>query len=202
MSGAPSVPLAIAAYFVPSGVAKFGLFATAIACAVLSSYWIWKIEREARMHAEATLKEALETPLCIIFDTNNPNNRFWSMEPVKDRNGSTSAGSFWEYRASIKNESIRTARNVKVTTQVTGAMSQRPKLSHFDLDKQYLVDLNPNEETLALIIQWPIPINPPGILTRHTYEIEMTASADDMQSTKAVFDFYHNRTPMIALRGE
>ncbi|MGH6845663.1 MAG: hypothetical protein ACRECU_13320, partial [Methylocella sp.] len=47
-----SVPLAIVAYFVQCDAAKIGLFATALLCAVFASYWIWKVERDARINAE------------------------------------------------------------------------------------------------------------------------------------------------------
>jgi hypothetical protein len=198
MSGAPSVPLALATYFVSSDIAKFGLFSTAIACAVLSSYWIWKVEREARILSEAQLKDALEAPLRIVFDVNNPNNRFWSMEPMQDENGDKIAGSFWEYRVSIKNISARTARNVMVTLEAIGPMPRRPALSNFDVNKQSLIDLHPGRETLATIIRWPVPISIPGMISRGGHgPIKIIASADDLQPTEVIFQFDPNKTPMI-----
>lgn len=60
MSGPLSVPLAIIAYFVQNDAAKVGLFATALVCAVFASYWIWKIEREARIECEKTNQSAAQ----------------------------------------------------------------------------------------------------------------------------------------------
>src|SRR5260370_21542856 len=60
MSGPLSVPLAAAAFYVSGDIAKVGLLITAICCAVFSSYWIWKVEREARNAAENRVVE-LET---------------------------------------------------------------------------------------------------------------------------------------------
>jgi hypothetical protein len=72
MSGPLSVPLAIMAFFIQNDTTKTVLFFTAVICAVFSSYWIWKIEREARISAEIKLKAALERhPLQIIFDSQN-----------------------------------------------------------------------------------------------------------------------------------
>ena len=52
MSGPLSVPLAVVGYIVQNEVAKFALFATALLCAIFASYWVWKVEREARIKAE------------------------------------------------------------------------------------------------------------------------------------------------------
>src|ERR1700730_769797 len=53
MSGPLSVPLAVIAYFVQNDAAKIILFTTALLCAVFASYWVWKVEREARIDAES-----------------------------------------------------------------------------------------------------------------------------------------------------
>lgn len=52
MSGPLSVPLAVIAYFVQNDAAKVILFTTALLCGVFASYWVWKVEREARIKAE------------------------------------------------------------------------------------------------------------------------------------------------------
>jgi hypothetical protein len=159
MSGPLSVPLAVLAYYIQNDATKTLLFATAFFCAIFSSYWIWKVEREARLSTEEKLREALDgrSPLEIIFDSNNPNKKFWSLEPMKDEAGRPAPGSFCEYRAMIRNTSPRTVRNVKVTVEAIGVMPTRPELSHFDLNKKPIIDLNPNEETLAVIRRWPNP---------------------------------------------
>jgi hypothetical protein len=45
MSGGPSVPAAIAAFWVQSDVAKIALWATVAFCFVLSAFFIWRAER-------------------------------------------------------------------------------------------------------------------------------------------------------------
>jgi hypothetical protein len=48
MSGPTTVPFAVAAVFVPSTWQKVILVALAVLCGLLSSYWVWRIERQAR----------------------------------------------------------------------------------------------------------------------------------------------------------
>jgi hypothetical protein len=55
MSGPLSVPLAIAAYFVPNEGAKIILGITAFACAVFAAFRLWQRERSARVTAEERL---------------------------------------------------------------------------------------------------------------------------------------------------
>jgi len=57
MSGPLSVPLAISGFFIQNEVAKLGLFATSLVCAIFASYWIWKVEREARIKAETEINK-------------------------------------------------------------------------------------------------------------------------------------------------
>ena len=58
MSGPLSVPAAALAFLVQSPAAKIAFGVTAIGCFVFSSYWIWRIEREARQRAENDLAAA------------------------------------------------------------------------------------------------------------------------------------------------
>jgi hypothetical protein len=60
MSGPISVPAAIAAIYVENTTAKILLGLTAIVSFGFCSFWIWKIEREARNAAEAKLAAAAE----------------------------------------------------------------------------------------------------------------------------------------------
>ena len=57
MSGPLSVPLAVIAYFVQNDAAKIILFTTALLCAVFASYWVWKVEREARIEADSKVNK-------------------------------------------------------------------------------------------------------------------------------------------------
>ena len=190
MSGPLSVPFAIASLYVQNGTAKTVLLLTAAICALFSSYWIWKIEREARISAETKLKDALEPrPLQIVFDPQNPNDKFWSREQMRDEKGAPTPGSYWEYRAAIKNVSGKTARNVKVTVEAIGAIPLRQELSSFDINKSTKIDLHPNDETLAIIRRWPIPARQAGMAWgADVYgPIKMTASAEDVLPTVTLF---------------
>jgi hypothetical protein len=141
----------------------------------------------------------IERPIKIVFDQANPNRQFWSIEPMKDEAGEQAPGSFWEYRALIKNVSAKTLRNVKVTVEAVGPMPTRPEPSQFDINKKHLVDLNPEEEALVLLRRW---YNPPIVVgmvcgTDMYGPIKMTASADDIPPTIKLFHFDPERTPMI-----
>jgi hypothetical protein len=52
MSGGLGVPLTAAGVFFEPIVVKAVFFVTAIFCAVFSSFWVWKVEHEARIKAE------------------------------------------------------------------------------------------------------------------------------------------------------
>jgi len=118
---------------------------------------------------------------------------------MRDETGKQIPGSFWEYRALIKNASAKTLRNVKVTVEAIGLMPTRPEPSQFDINKKHLVDLNPAEEALVLVRRW---YNPPIVAgmacgTDVYGPIKMTASADDVLPTIKFFHFDPERTPMI-----
>jgi hypothetical protein len=138
-------------------------------------------------------------PLEIIFDPTNPGKKFWSIEQMRDESGKQVPGSFWEYRALIKNTSPKTLRNVKVTVEAVGILPSRPEPSQFDINKKHLIDLTPDEEVLVLIRRW---FNPPIVVGMLANEnaygpIKMTASADDVFPTTKIFRFEPERTPMI-----
>jgi hypothetical protein len=131
------------------------LFFLAVATTVLDIGWIifkWPSKKPKEIPSNQT------SPLEIIFDPTNPSKKFWSIEQMRDENGKQIAGSFWEYRAAIKNKSARTVKNVKVTVEAIGIMPTRPIHSNFDINKKTFIDLTPNEETLAIIRTW---FNPP-----------------------------------------
>ena len=163
--------------------------------------WIFEASFRITDRLNETIASSLrsqEAPLEIIFDPTNPGRRFWSIEPMKDENGKQIAGSFWEYRAVIKNKSVRSVRNVKVTVEAIGIMPTRPEPSQFDINKKPLIDLTPNEETLAVIRRWYNPPKVEGMVVGDAYgPIKMTASADDVLPTTRVFQFDPMQTPMI-----
>jgi hypothetical protein len=140
-----------------------------------------------------------ESPLEIVFDSANPGRKFWSIEQVRDENGKPT-NSFWEYRAVIRNKSAKTVKNVKVTVEAVGALPRRPELSQFDVNKKSVIDLTPNEETLALICRWFNPQRVAGMaIGPNIYgPIKMTASADDVFPVSRLFQFEPDKTPMIS----
>jgi len=202
MSGPLSVPFAVLAYFVPNEGIKIVLFVMAIFCAIFSSYWIWKVEREARIVVEKKLQEALAAPLEIIFDEANPLKHFWSMESPVGEDGNKKSGIFWEYRVEVKNTSSKTLRNVSVTIEHTGKnLPKRPIDTIFDKIRRTACDLKPGCSELAPVIRWPIPIIQEGMLAgRSALEygpVRVTASADDVQPTTHTIKFDYQATPML-----
>lgn len=141
-----------------------------------------------------------QSPLEIIFDPQNPGERFWSLESMKDDSGKQIAGSYWEYRAVIRNTSLtKTLRGVRVTVEAIGALPTRPEQSRFDIDKKNQRDLSPTEECLAVIRCWYNPVIVAGMaIGPDIYgPIKMTANAEDVAPTMAIFAFDPLKTPMI-----
>lgn len=64
MSGGPSVPLAIWAFFVENNTAKIGLWITTAVCALLSAYFVWRPERKSVID----LTEKIRPKLKCTFD--------------------------------------------------------------------------------------------------------------------------------------
>ena len=118
---------------------------------------------------------------------------------MKDANSKPTPVLYHEYRAAIKNISSKTLRNVKVTVEAMGQMPTRPELSKFDINKQLTIDLNPGEESLAVIRTWPHPPIFEGMACGvDAYgPIKMTVSADDIAATTRIFHFDPELTPMI-----
>jgi hypothetical protein len=88
---------------------------------------------------------------------------------------------------------------VKAVVEAIGPLPSRPAPSYFDINKQQLIDLHPQEEALAVIRRW---FNPPIVAgmasgTDIYGPIKMTASADDVLPTTKFFHFDPEQTPMI-----
>jgi hypothetical protein len=67
MSGPLSIPLVVAGYFVSNDTARIGLYVSAFICAAFASYWVWKVEREARVAAEEAAKPLANISLINDF---------------------------------------------------------------------------------------------------------------------------------------
>jgi hypothetical protein len=59
MSVLLGVPLTFESYFVSGSVAKFLFFFCGVGCLIFSSFWTWKVERQARRKAEALVLHKL-----------------------------------------------------------------------------------------------------------------------------------------------
>ena len=78
-------------------------------------------------------------------------------------------------------------------------MPTRPEFSHFDINKERVIDLNPNDAMLTAIRRWPNPSRFAGMVCGvDAYgPIKMTVSADDVVPMVKVFHFDPERTPML-----
>jgi len=154
-------------------------------------------DRESRSEKN----KSSESPLEIIFDVQNPSQRFWSMESPKDGNGQVARSAVWEYRVEIKNNSSQTLRDVLVTREHLGQMSIRPIEVVFDRTKKNFCDINPHTSELAIVVRWPIPITQPGMLSSETAleygPIKLVASAADTLPAIKVFEFDYQKVPML-----
>lgn len=139
------------------------------------------------------------SPLLIIFDHRNSNRRFWSIEPMRDETGKQIQGSYWEYRAIVKNSSASTVRNVRVLVETTGPMPTRPQQSVFDIDRKSVRDLAPQEEALAVIRVWYNPPLVAGMVCGDDMygPVKMIVHGDDVQPRTKLFHFNPERTPMV-----
>ena len=134
----------------------------------------------------------VQSPLEIIFDTHNPARRFWSMEQAYNELGMPN-GAFWEHRVEIRNNSLKTLRNVSVTTAHLGQMPMRPVNQPFDKIKKTTCNLQPGCTELVPVTRWPIPKVQEGMLAGSSAleygPIKVTASADDTVPVTRLFHF-------------
>ena len=68
MSGALSVPLSVAAYFVQNDNAKIALFLTAIACFAFASFRIWRAERLKVLALEAQIADTTNSRAALRLE--------------------------------------------------------------------------------------------------------------------------------------
>lgn len=141
------------------------------------------------------------SPLEIIFDPNNPARRFWSMESPQDENGLPKPGVFWEHRVEVKNNSLRTLRNVSITTEHLGQLPVRPIDQIFDKIKKTSCDLKPGCSELVPVVRWPIPKIQAGMLADLSAleygPIKIIASADDSAPSVRTFKFDYQTEQML-----
>jgi len=146
-------------------------------------------------------------PLEIVFDPENPGQKFWSIESPKAESGARKPGAFWEYRVLIRNTSAtKTLRNVRPIVEATGAMPTRPEYAPFDISyapfdisKEPAMDLAPGAERLVVIRRWWYPAVQAGMVIGESVygPLKITVNADDTLPVIRVFKFDYRRTPMI-----
>jgi hypothetical protein len=141
------------------------------------------------------------SPLEIVFDPSNPARRFWSMESPKDEHGVRLPGAFWEHRVEIRNNSMKTLRNVSITIEHMGPMPIRPFDTVFDKIKNTSCDLKPGCSELAPVVRWHIPKKLEGYLAGSSAwgygPIKITASADDTAPSVRTFQFNYETDQML-----
>ncbi|MGD1151556.1 MAG: hypothetical protein ABR911_01580 [Syntrophales bacterium] len=134
------------------------------------------------------------SPLEIIFDPQNLSGRFWSMVSME-------GVAAWQYRVEIKNNSLKTLKNVSVTTEHIGQMPILPTDKVFTKTRKTSCDLKPKCSELVAVLHWPIPKKQPGMLSGKTAleygPIRITAAADDALPTVKIFDFDYQTDQML-----
>jgi hypothetical protein len=134
------------------------------------------------------------SPLEIIFDPNNPSKRFWSMVSAEGMVA-------WQYRVEIINNSLKTLKNVSVTTEHLGQMPILPTDKVFIKHRKLQCDLKPKCPELVAVLHWPIQKIQPGMLADKTAleygPIKITASADDVIPSVKIFDFDYQTEQML-----
>jgi pyrimidine deaminase RibD-like protein len=154
-------------------------------------------DRESR----AKRNKTEQSPLEIIFDATNPGRRFWSVESVKDGNGTATGESVWECRVEIKNKSSQTLKDVLVTREHIGGMPRRPSEVVFDRTNKNYCDINPHTSELVRVLRMPIPLKQPGMLSSDTAleygPIKLVASAADALPAIKTFEFDYQKDPML-----
>jgi len=139
------------------------------------------------------------TALEIIFEPLNPARRFWSLESYKDSSGK--GRPYWEHRVEIRNNSLKTIRNVMVTIERTGQSPQLPFSPPFKRPQADKCDINPGCSELVQVNIWPHPKRQVGMACGESAwiygPIKVTASGDDTPSVVRIFAFNYETDQML-----
>ncbi len=135
----------------------------------------------------------------IIFEPLNPARRFWSLESQKDASGKYHP--YWEHRVEIRNNSLKTVRNVMVTVERIGQMPQLPFCPPFKRQQVNKCDINPGCSELVPVNIWPHPKQQIGMACGESAwiygPIKVTASGDDTLSVVRTFAFNYETDQML-----
>jgi len=143
---------------------------------------------------------SLATPLKIIFDSDNPAQKFWRRTQAKDKDGRPVPVMIWEYRVGIYNNSIKTARNVRVSVETMGQLPVDPRDMGFLKDNKEQRDISPGHTELVPV-WWVWPPQPgdaagPTATAFHG-PVRVVARADDIAPSEVLFDYAPGETPAL-----
>jgi hypothetical protein len=174
----------------------------AIITLALMLAWVYEASyrASAKVKARLSIYEA-PSPIEIIFDTNNRQRRFWSIEAVM-KEDNTVSHSYYRYAVAIRNTGGRTLRDVQVVSELTGELRHSPSAGQFEMTKTQKTDLHPGDERLVTVFNWPYPAIQPGMLAGASVkwgygQVRVSVSATDIRVVERSFDFDYTREPML-----
>ncbi|NWK76853.1 hypothetical protein [Aquitalea sp. LB_tupeE] len=167
--------------------------------------WVYEASYRSTSKDKARLSiyEA-PSPIEIIFDPNNRQSRFWSIEAVM-KPDNTVSHSYYRYAVAIHNTGGRTLRDVQVVIELTGELRNSPSVGEFEMLKEQKADLNPGDERFVTIFRWPYPAIQPGMLAGTSAKwgyggVKISVSAMDTRAVVHTFDFDYTKEPMLSER--
>jgi hypothetical protein len=164
----------------------------------------WVFEASYRSSAKDKVRLSIyetPSPIKIIFDSNNPQRRYWSVQSVAGPDGSISHN-YYRYSVAVRNTGGHTLRDVQVVSELTGQLSHSPSAGQFEMTETTTEDLHPGDERLVTVFTWPYPAIQPGMLAGRSAKgwyggVKLSVSATDMPLVTRSFDFDYTREPML-----
>lgn len=136
----------------------------------------------------------------IIFDPINKGQQFWKRVQAKDRDGNFVPITIWEYRVGVKNNSGKTIRNVRVSTETLGMIPTDPRDLGFQKTGNEASDIAPGYmELVPVWWVWPPRAGDawgPTATALHG-PLRVTARGDDAPPATAEFDYFADQTPAL-----
>lgn len=169
---------------------------------VLVIFWVFESSYQySKITSERLKVYEAESPIEVIFDTNNQQKRFWSIVPVVAADKTISHRQY-QYSIAIKNNGVRTLRDVQVVSELTGELEGSPSFAKFELSGSKKTDLHPGEMQFVTIFNWPYPAIQAGMLADESAEwgygkLKISVSATDMRVITRIFNFDYTKEPML-----
>jgi hypothetical protein len=137
MSGGPSVPAAIAALYVESDVAKICLWVTAAVCFVLSSFFVWRKERQEVLALEQQLQEIVQSRALLEL-------RLEGGEPYRRE---SQGWFYWQLSIFNRGQSVAEYVTVKLLSIApTPSSAQVVGVLDYPMELRGPAQINPNSE--------------------------------------------------------